>query len=94
VAAQGSGSYRATFDAEAPDFRGAYVDLRVTATDANVAASGDSGFTAASFPAVFGSVVAVGGTTLTADETTPRGWPESAWTYGGSGCSAYVSKPK
>ncbi|MFC0107804.1 S53 family peptidase [Kibdelosporangium aridum] len=58
-----------------------------------VASSGDSGFTAASFPAVFGSVVAVGGTTLTKDDS-PRGWAESAWAYGGSGCSAYIAKPK
>lgn len=58
-----------------------------------VASSGDSGFTAASFPAVFSSVVSVGGTTLTKDESTSRGWSESAWRFGGSGCSAYVAKP-
>ncbi len=58
-----------------------------------VASSGDSGFTAASFPAVFGSVVSVGGTTLTREESSPRGWSESAWRFGGSGCSAYVAKP-
>jgi subtilase family serine protease len=63
-------------------------------TDATiVVASGDSGFTAASFPAVFTSVIAVGGTTLTKDESSPRGWAESTWQYGGSGCSAYVAKP-
>jgi hypothetical protein len=58
-----------------------------------VASSGDSGFTAASFPAVFGTVVSVGGTTLTKDESTSRGWSESAWRFGGSGCSAYIAKP-
>jgi subtilase family serine protease len=57
-----------------------------------VASSGDSGFTSASFPAVFGNVVAVGGTTLTKDESE-RGWAESAWLFGGSGCSAYIAKP-
>jgi hypothetical protein len=63
-------------------------------TDATiVVSSGDSGFTAASFPAVFKSVVAVGGTVLTKDDSTPRGWTESAWQYGGSGCSAYIAKP-
>jgi hypothetical protein len=34
VTALGDGVYRAAFTAEAPDFRGAYVSLRVTATDA------------------------------------------------------------
>ncbi|MCE7010933.1 S8 family serine peptidase [Kibdelosporangium philippinense] len=64
-------------------------------TDATiVAASGDSGFTAASYPAVFGSVVAVGGTTLFKDEFSPRGWTEITWQLSGSGCSAYVTKPK
>ncbi|WP_410673932.1 S8 family serine peptidase [Amycolatopsis sp. cmx-4-68] len=58
-----------------------------------VASSGDSGFTAASYPAVLASTVAVGGTSLASDPDSPRGWAESAWTYGGSGCSAYIAKP-
>ncbi|MEV4315892.1 S53 family peptidase [Actinocrispum sp. NPDC049592] len=58
-----------------------------------VASSGDSGFTAGSFPAVFSSVVAVGGTVLERDDSTPRGWIESTWQFGGSGCSAYIAKP-
>jgi subtilase family serine protease len=63
-------------------------------TDATiVASSGDYGFTAASFPAVFQSVTAVGGSALTPDAGQPRGWAESAWAYGGSGCSAYIAKP-
>lgn len=57
-----------------------------------LAASGDLGFTAAQFPAVLGSVTAVGGTTL-ARSSGPRGWAEAAWAHGGSGCSAYVAKP-
>lgn len=59
-----------------------------------VASSGDAGFTAASYPAVLASTVAVGGTTLARDPSSPRGWAESAWRYGGSGCSAYIAKPK
>jgi subtilase family serine protease len=57
-----------------------------------VVSSGDIGFTSASFPAVFDNVVAVGGTTLVRDESE-RGWAESAWLWGGSGCSAYIAKP-
>jgi hypothetical protein len=59
-----------------------------------VASSGDSGFTAASYPAVLASTVAVGGTSLARDPDSPRGWAEWAWQYGGSGCSAYIAKPK
>jgi hypothetical protein len=58
-----------------------------------VASSGDRGFTAASYPAVLASTVAVGGTSLARDPDSPRGWAESAWPYGGSGCSAYIAKP-
>jgi subtilase family serine protease len=54
--------------------------------------SGDFGFTAAQFPAVLRTVVAVGGTTLTRT-TGGRGWTESAWSGSGSGCSAWVAKP-
>jgi hypothetical protein len=35
----------------------------------------------------------VGGTTLTNDPTTGRGWSETAWSGAGSGCSAYAPKP-
>ena len=57
------------------------------------ASSGDSGYGIPSEPAVFASVVAVGGTTLNAAPTTARGWTESAWTGAGSGCSAWIAKP-
>ena len=57
-----------------------------------LASSGDSGFQAASFPAVEQSVIAVGGTSLTKDTST-RGWSESAWSGAGSGCSAWIDKP-
>lgn len=56
-----------------------------------VAASGDSGFGAASFPASSSSVISVGGTVLHHADN-PRGWRENAWRYGGSGCSAYFAK--
>lgn len=57
-----------------------------------VASTGDDGFAAASFPAVLSNVVAAGGTELT-KALNPRGWNESAWQDGSSGCSAYVAKP-
>jgi hypothetical protein len=46
-----------------------------------------------SYPAASPDVVAVGGTTLTQDTSTARGWTESAWSDTGSGCSAYEPKP-
>jgi subtilase family serine protease len=57
-----------------------------------VAASGDSGFTQASFPANLATVTAAGGTEL-ARAVNARGWTEKAWFASGSGCSAYVAKP-
>ena len=61
-----------------------------------VASSGDEGFGIPNFPAVFSSVIAVGGTSLSASANR-RGWSETAWNgdngAGGSGCSAYVAKP-
>jgi subtilase family serine protease len=57
-----------------------------------VVASGDSGFTAASYPAVLDSVTAVGGTELTRAPTF-RGFSERAWRLSGSGCSKFVAKP-
>ena len=74
------------------------------------ASSGDCGYdcaplspsgyqTGVEYPAASRNVVAVGGTSLTQD-TSARGWSESAWGNGpgsdsgaGSGCSAYESKP-
>ena len=64
-----------------------------------VVSSGDSGFTAASFPANLTTVTGVGGTEL-ARAHNRRGWTERVWNdndpfggAGGSGCSAYVQKP-
>nr|WTB34452.1 carboxypeptidase-like regulatory domain-containing protein [Streptomyces sp. NBC_00830] len=44
-------------------------------------------------PSSNGNVIAVGGTTLTRDDTTARGWTESAWSSGGAGCSRIEPKP-
>lgn len=53
--------------------------------------SGDNGY-GADFPASSQYVTAVGGTSLTRDNST-RGWSETAWSNGGSGCSSFISKP-
>jgi hypothetical protein len=55
------------------------------------AAAGDSGY-GASYPATSAGVVAVGGTTLK-QSTSSRGWAETAWRGGGSGCSGTIAKP-
>jgi hypothetical protein len=57
-----------------------------------VVSAGDAGFTAANFPADLATVTSVGGTVLKR-AANKRGWRERAWNAGGSGCSAYVSKP-
>jgi len=55
------------------------------------ASTGDSGF-GASFPATSPGVIAVGGTHLVRT-TGGRGWAETAWSSGGSGCSTTYGKP-
>jgi hypothetical protein len=65
-----------------------------------VASAGDSGYTAAGFPANLATVTAVGGTQMVAAHNA-RGYSEAVWNLpghvnggaGGSGCSAYVAKP-
>jgi subtilase family serine protease len=54
--------------------------------------SGDNGY-GVEFPAASKFVTAVGGTSLTRNSTTARGWSESVWSGAGSGCSAYIGKP-
>jgi subtilase family serine protease len=54
--------------------------------------SGDGGY-GVEFPAASQYVTAVGGTSLTRDATTARGWKETVWSGAGSGCSAYIAKP-
>ncbi len=56
------------------------------------ASSGDYGYGVA-IPAALPGVEAVGGTSLTPDSNSARGWDESVWSGAGSGCSAYVAKP-
>jgi N-acetylneuraminic acid mutarotase len=53
--------------------------------------SGDSG-NVQSWPATSPTVTGVGGTLLTADSSA-RGWTETAWNSGGSGCSLYEPRP-
>ncbi|MGB8363282.1 MAG: peptidase S8 [Rhizomicrobium sp.] len=53
--------------------------------------AGDSGY-GAQFPATSPHVTAVGGTSLYVSNNT-RGWTETAWSDGGSGCSAVYGKP-
>ncbi|MGH3472614.1 MAG: Ig-like domain repeat protein [Nocardioidaceae bacterium] len=55
------------------------------------ASTGDVG-NVQNWPATNPNVVAVGGTTLTPNAST-RGWAETAWSNGGSGCSLYELKP-
>jgi hypothetical protein len=55
------------------------------------ASTGDEGY-GVSYPAASQYVTAVGGTTLAGDGSV-RGWNETAWSSGGSGCSAYEPKP-
>jgi len=53
------------------------------------ASAGDAG--TPSYPAVSPFVTGVGGTSLQGSGTS---WTETAWSYGGQGCSAYVAAPR
>jgi len=53
--------------------------------------TGDSGY-GTQFPASSPHVIAVGGTHLVRSSTN-RGWTETAWSSGGSGCSTTYAKP-
>ncbi|AHH98993.1 S53 family peptidase [Kutzneria albida] len=83
-----SNSYGAAESHVSKDFAAYYNHPGV----AMVASSGDNGFTIPNAPAVYPSVVAVGGTSLT-KANNARGWSESAWQGASSGCSAWVTKP-
>jgi Ricin-type beta-trefoil lectin domain len=56
------------------------------------APAGDDG-PVTSYPAASQYVTAVGGTTLTADSSAPRGYTETAWSGSGAGCSTWDPKP-
>jgi subtilase family serine protease len=81
-------SYGSAEFATEASFAGHYNHPHVAIT----VSAGDAGY-GTEFPAAAPTVTAVGGTTLIADSTTTRGWTESAWSHGGSGCSAYLAKP-
>ncbi|WP_246036502.1 S-layer homology domain-containing protein [Sinomonas susongensis] len=78
----------------APEFSGqntydsAYFDHPGVAVTAS---SGDQGY-GTEYPAASPKTIAVGGTSLLQDAATGA-WSESAWQYGGSGCSGYEGKP-
>jgi len=57
-----------------------------------VASTGDTG-NLTNWPATNPNVTAAGGTTLTKDTSVPRGWTETAWDSGGSGCSLFEPRP-
>jgi len=83
-----SNSYGGPEFSELPQFQAHYSHPGV----AVLASSGDSGYGIPNAPAVFSSVIAVGGTSLTRANNA-RGWSETAWSGAGSGCSAWVAKP-
>lgn len=56
------------------------------------ASTGDDGY-GASYPATGAGVTAVGGTTLSRNGNSARGWSETAWSGAGSGCSARIAAP-
>ena len=60
------------------------------------ASAGDSGYddggNGPEYPGTSAHVISVGGTHLVADAST-RGWTETAWSLGGSGCSLSIPKP-
>jgi subtilase family serine protease len=60
-----------------------------------LASAGDDGYAGGLLdPATFDSVVAVGGTSLSADTSVKRGWKEVLWYDSGGGCSSTgESKP-
>jgi subtilase family serine protease len=54
--------------------------------------TGDAGY-GAQFPASSPHVTAVGGTSLYVATSSARGWSETAWIDGGSGCSTVYAQP-
>jgi len=61
-----------------------------------VAASGDNGTAQpgqSAYPAALPGVTAVGGTTLNASTSSPRGYTETAWDNTGSGCDTNEAAP-
>jgi hypothetical protein len=91
-----SNSYGGPEEGAAADFNADYNQPGVAIT----ASTGDDGYldrqappTGANSPATSQYVTAVGGTTLRRTTANARGWTESAWSSGGSGCSKFYPKP-
>jgi MYXO-CTERM domain-containing protein len=82
-----SNSYGSTENRKVLQEESTYTRVGVLIT----ASAGDAGY-GVSYPATSAGVVAVGGTSLTSSTST-RGWAESAWSDGGSGCSSEIAKP-
>jgi hypothetical protein len=57
-----------------------------------LASAGDGGY-ADEFPAELDSVVSVGGSVLSPDSKSKRGWSEVAWPHTGGGCATNMTKP-
>jgi subtilase family serine protease len=55
--------------------------------------AGDAGLGSVQFPASSPYVTSVGGTTLTPDASSPRGYDESVWSQSGNGCSGMYGAP-
>jgi hypothetical protein len=98
-----SNSYAGPEDPQETSWDSAYYDHPGVAI---TAATGDAGYANevsispgtlppgdVNYPAASPYVTAVGGTTLTPDSSSARGWDESAWSDSGSGCSSYETKP-
>jgi hypothetical protein len=80
----------ATYGTSEPGYDADYFNhpgVAITAPDGNGGGYGTY------YPAASPDVIAVGGTTLTQDSSTARGWTETAWSGSGSGCSPYEAKP-
>jgi len=59
-----------------------------------IAAAGDAGYAGGPiYPSTSPDVIAAGGTTLVASPGSVRGYTETAWSGGGSGCSSYEAMP-
>jgi len=82
-----SNSYGANEFSSETSFDGHYNHPGVAIT----VSSGDNGY-GVQYPASSRYVTAVGGTSLKTASTT-RGWTETAWSGGGSGCSALETQP-
>ena len=82
-----SNSYGSRETSSGTAYRSAYDHPGVAIT----ASSGDTGYGTQS-PASFGTLTAVGGTSLTT-ASTKRGWSETVWSGSGSGCSKFEAKP-